>query len=80
MSALSFCVDPYTLVPRPLSTQLPPRKSSKRLTAKGLFPDAKVLRGHDWLWGDQDGEGVRERGGRGRRGMERGERGRHLLV
>jgi len=26
------------------------------MSAKGIFPNAEVVRGHDWLWGDQDGE------------------------
>ena len=34
---------------------VPPRKSSKTVIAKGFFADAVVVRGHDWLWGDQDG-------------------------
>ena len=29
---------------------------AKKLAAKGLFTNAEVIRGHDWLWGDQDGE------------------------
>ena len=23
--------------------------------ARGVFPGARVVRGHDWKWGDQDG-------------------------
>ncbi|XP_019848978.1 PREDICTED: E3 ubiquitin-protein ligase MIB2-like [Amphimedon queenslandica] len=34
---------------------LPLRCDSSRLVAKGLFKDAEVTRGYDWLWGDQDG-------------------------
>jgi hypothetical protein len=26
------------------------------VVARGFFPDAEVVRGHDWLWGDQDGK------------------------
>jgi len=25
--------------------------------AKGLFSEAEVIRGHDWIWGNQDGKG-----------------------
>ena len=35
---------------------VPARKSSKKIPARGLFPNAKVTRGHDWVWGDQDGK------------------------
>lgn len=37
------------------SCRVAPRKTAKRVTAKGLFPDAEVVRGQDWLWADQDG-------------------------
>ena len=30
-----------------------PRKTSKRITVRGLFPNAKVVRGRDWIWGDR---------------------------
>ena len=32
--------------------------SSKKITARGLFPEAKVVRGDDWCWADQDGKSV----------------------
>ena len=32
------------------------RRSGRVLEAMGLFPPAKVVRGHDWCWGQQDGE------------------------
>lgn len=35
---------------------VPVRKKSKKIFARGIFPGAKVLRGHDWNWEDQDGE------------------------
>ena len=35
---------------------VPVRKKSKKIFARGVFPGAKVLRGHDWNWEDQDGE------------------------
>jgi len=31
------------------------RSESKRLTARGIFPGAQVVRGVDWRWGEQDG-------------------------
>ena len=34
---------------------MPARKNSPRLMSEGIFPNAEVVRGHDWLWGDQDG-------------------------
>ena len=36
--------------------RLPMRGTSTRLVAKGLFKGAEVVRGYDWLWGDQDGK------------------------
>ena len=38
------------------SVNVPPRTSSKRITARGLFPNAKVVRGRDWMWQNQDGK------------------------
>lgn len=38
-----------------------PRRKSKKITARGIFPGARVVRGVDWQWEDQDG-------GNGRRG------------
>ncbi|XP_005102534.2 E3 ubiquitin-protein ligase MIB1 [Aplysia californica] len=40
---------------------LEPRRKSKKITARGIFPGARVVRGVDWQWEDQDG-------GNGRRG------------
>lgn len=37
---------------------MPPRKGSRKIALKGLFPGAKVKRGPDWDWGDQDGTGT----------------------
>ena len=34
---------------------MPKRKSSVKIRAIGLHPGAKVTRGKDWKWGDQDG-------------------------
>jgi E3 ubiquitin-protein ligase mind-bomb len=31
------------------------RVDSPRLKAQGIFKGAQVVRGKDWLWGDQDG-------------------------
>ena len=33
-----------------------PRNGLKKVEAKGLFVEARVLRGRDWKWKDQDGE------------------------
>ncbi|VVD01744.1 unnamed protein product [Leptidea sinapis] len=38
-----------------------PRRKSKKQTVRGIFPGARVVRGVDWQWEDQDG-------GNGRRG------------
>ncbi|XP_023313417.1 E3 ubiquitin-protein ligase MIB1 isoform X2 [Trichogramma pretiosum] len=40
---------------------LEPRRKSKKITIRGIFPGARVVRGVDWQWEDQDG-------GNGRRG------------
>ena len=37
------------------------RRKTKKLQTRGLFPGARVTRGVDWQWDDQDG-------GRGRKG------------
>ena len=37
------------------------RRKSKKITVRGIFPGARVIRGVDWQWEDQDG-------GNGRRG------------
>ena len=31
------------------------RKKSKKLTFRGIFPGSRVVRGVDWIWGEQDG-------------------------
>jgi hypothetical protein len=40
---------------------LEPRRKSKKVAIRGIFPGARVVRGVDWQWEDQDG-------GNGRRG------------
>jgi len=32
-----------------------PRRKSKKVTARGIFAGARVVRGVDWQWEDQDG-------------------------
>lgn len=32
-----------------------PRRKSKKIAYKGLFSGARVVRGVDWQWEDQDG-------------------------
>ena len=49
---------PCVLVSRVL---MEPRRKSKKITSRGIFPGARVVRGVDWQWEDQDG-------GNGRRG------------
>ena len=34
---------------------VPVRRKSKKIPAKGLYPGARVVRGVDWQWDDQDG-------------------------
>jgi hypothetical protein len=33
-----------------------PRNGLRKVEAKGLFVEARVFRGRDWKWKDQDGE------------------------
>ena len=33
-----------------------PRSGLRKVEAKGLFVDARVFRGRDWKWNDQDGK------------------------
>ncbi|CAK9186658.1 unnamed protein product, partial [Ilex paraguariensis] len=35
--------------------ELTPREHSRKITIAGIFPGAKVIRGQNWDWGDQDG-------------------------
>lgn len=39
------------------SVRLPPRNGSIKIEMKGIFTGAKVTRGSDWEWGQQDGNG-----------------------
>ena len=36
--------------------RVPPRDASKKIQASGAFAQAKVTRGEDWRYGDQDGK------------------------
>lgn len=38
------------------------RKKSKKITVRGIFSGARIARGVDWQWDDQDGGGVNIRG------------------
>ena len=38
------------------SERVKKRSTSLKIRAVGIFPGAKVKRGPDWIWGDQDGE------------------------
>lgn len=44
----------YT-TPTSLGVRVPPRKGSGKIQLKGIFVGAKVVRGPDWEWGQQDG-------------------------
>lgn len=35
--------------------RVPPRSGSVKIEMKGIFVGAKVVQGHDWEWGCQDG-------------------------
>lgn len=35
--------------------RVPPRAGSVKIEMKGIFVGAKVVQGHDWEWGGQDG-------------------------
>ena len=37
------------------SVRVQPRRVSRAVEAFGTFPGALVVRGHDWVWKDQDG-------------------------
>lgn len=52
VSLYSICIDIHLSFLRILLSN---RISQKRIQAKGLFLNAEVSRGHDWIWGDQDG-------------------------
>ncbi|KAH8357866.1 hypothetical protein KR200_011626 [Drosophila serrata] len=44
----------YT-TPNSLGVRVPTRKNSKRIQLRGIFVGAKVVRGPDWEWSEQDG-------------------------
>ena len=52
--SVSVCVCLYD------STRVRCRYKSARVSARGLFEGARVVRGRDWKWGDQDGGEGRE--------------------
>lgn len=35
--------------------RVPARQGSAKIEMKGIFMGAKVIQGHDWEWGQQDG-------------------------
>lgn len=35
-----------------------PRRKTKKITARGMFPGARVVRGVDWHWEGQDGKSI----------------------
>jgi len=38
--------------------EVPAREHSTKIEVKGLFIGARVVRGVDWHWGDQDGNDI----------------------
>ena len=48
---ISYCCYYYRV-------SVPMRKRSKKISARGIFPGASVMRGVDWQWEDQDGLSV----------------------
>ena len=42
-------------LPRRGRVNVPARSRSASVEVRGIFPGAKVVRGHDWKWKDQDG-------------------------
>ncbi|XP_071840048.1 E3 ubiquitin-protein ligase MIB2-like isoform X1 [Apostichopus japonicus] len=43
------------ITPSSVGVKLPPRSSAIKIGYRGLVPGAKVMRGPDWDWGNQDG-------------------------
>lgn len=46
---------PATAQQAPTAIMVPPRKGSRKIPIRGVFPGAKVQRSADWMWQDQDG-------------------------
>ncbi|EAT48303.1 AAEL000648-PA [Aedes aegypti] len=50
------------LTPSGDKTLLEPQRKLKKIAVRGIFPGARVVRGVDWQWEDQDGgNGLREK-------------------
>ena len=45
----------FTLLCAFFSHEVPKRANSKKIEVKGIFSNARVVRGPDWDWGNQDG-------------------------
>ncbi len=58
--SLSTFIHTFTLPSPPSSTRVTLRHQQRRVAVKGLFPGAKVMRGRNWRWGDQDGKELLE--------------------
>ena len=55
---LSISLPPHLLLPHlppPHSITVQSRRRSKKLTARGAFSGARIVRGVDWNWDEQDG-------------------------
>ena len=50
------------------------RRKAKKTMSRGIFPGARVVRGADWRWEDQDGEywGTKEEKRRKNKGEREG--------
>lgn len=45
----------HRVAPEAQFVPVPPRQNSKKICSYGIFRDAIVIRGKDWMWNDQDG-------------------------
>lgn len=53
---VTFFANEFDLfVIRNYRVRVPPRAGSTKIEMKGIFVGAKVVQGHDWEWGGQDG-------------------------
>ena len=50
--------DSAHLTPPTCRIMVESRRKSKKISTRGIFPGARVVRGVDWQWEDQDGEGA----------------------
>ena len=53
-----WLLDLFHLAPPTCRIMVESRRKSKKISTRGIFPGARVVRGVDWQWEDQDGEGA----------------------